>query len=178
MTAVQWLDKKGTAIVCLTLAKEGRLLVKTSMDLNGWYDDFQVCLTLLPLKHTQTHIRSMKMRRPSSHEQTQLNSILVSNHPSCLLTFPLLFSINRRASKRPSAAARLYYTTSVEAARLSMDQRSLCRRDTSSRPDSSNSRIKCRYEIAVLQLATDRPIVSLVSHRLLVFWLLFQSRRP
>lgn len=42
MIAVQWLDKRGTAIVCLTLAKEGRLLVKTSMDLNGWFDDLQV----------------------------------------------------------------------------------------------------------------------------------------
>ncbi|KAK4020396.1 hypothetical protein OUZ56_002379 [Daphnia magna] len=42
--AVQWLDKRGTAIVCLTLAKEGRLLVKTSMDLNGWFDDLQCCV--------------------------------------------------------------------------------------------------------------------------------------
>lgn len=46
MIAVQWLDKRGTAIVCLTLAKEGRLLVKTSMDLNGWFDDLQVSLSL------------------------------------------------------------------------------------------------------------------------------------
>ncbi|XP_057370383.1 uncharacterized protein LOC130691450 [Daphnia carinata] len=42
--AVQWLDKRGTAIVCLTLAKEGRLLLKTSMDLNGWFDDLQCCV--------------------------------------------------------------------------------------------------------------------------------------
>lgn len=40
--AVQWLDKRGTAIVCLTLAKEGRLLIKTSMDLHGWFEDLQV----------------------------------------------------------------------------------------------------------------------------------------
>ena len=40
--AVQWLDKRGTAIVCLNLVKEGRLLVKTSLDLNGWFDSLQV----------------------------------------------------------------------------------------------------------------------------------------
>ena len=42
VTTVQWLDKKGTAIVCLSLAKEGRLLLKTSHNLNGWFQDFQV----------------------------------------------------------------------------------------------------------------------------------------
>lgn len=113
------------------------------------------------------HTRSMNTRRPSSSDRH--NSIA----PWCQIIHPVFnissfFSINRRASKRPSAAAKLYYTTSVEAARHSTDRRSLRRRDTSLRPDSSSNRIKCRYEIAVSQLATDQPIVSLVSHRLLV----------
>jgi len=65
--AVQWLDKRGTAIVCLNLVKDGRLLVKTSLDLNGWFDTLQTCV-----KETIGRRQTLMMDRKNGNESELL----------------------------------------------------------------------------------------------------------